>query len=497
MIKFKLKDKLMSNPVRQEGILGLVNGYQFTGDAAKGVGGFIKNTGLTMTSPVNVVGSVADRAKGKIQDVLDSAADTAKNYTPTVQNAYLQKSYGAVQAVKEIATGVGKGIFKTAMDHKGTLAKAAALSAAVPVAFKGVQKLSNSLNEARSGDEKYKDGMSTTSKAAVAAGAVGTGAYMAGKELYKHNKTVNALNEVISKGNQIDQNGKGLLDRLQKAGIDWKYKVNDIDPVTNKPKLDASKKPVMRLSTVDDWTKAAKDKLGKMNGKTLGISNKALKVGGKAALGTALVSGVGYLANKALKNSYKKGVDERRSGATNPNPAASATYDANQSQKEYSYFGAAIKLAKKAGGIESHSKLLPALGNLVKTGNFKSLGKFAGTAAGESLHAAGKSISNLSSLGTNNTLYNNIIYGLNRSGDYGKKAAEFLNSNGVAKGAIKIGGGVALGGAAFKAADAVGNAAYNGASSLLSKKNPNNPNDPNATQNANTNPYNAANPTAQ
>lgn len=445
---YVLKRKVLADlTIDKNPLMAAVNGVQLTGDAAKGVSGFVKNAGLSMASPVSVAGMVADNARGKIQGALDTAANTAKNYTPTVQNAYLQKSYGLAQiaqGAKEVGIGAAKGLWNNAKKNTGLFKFAAGMTAAMTGGTYLSNRYKRQKEEAKAGDPQYANGLPTSDKLAYGAAAAGlgaTGAYMAAKS---HDKKIKALEEVSNhvgvntgKGSEgfIDKEGKSIWKKMKNTGLSENRPLFDKN---DKPLLDFRGNQRFEKLSVNEIKDAANSKLTEMKGnkvmfgKDLGISNKAWKMGRNAAIGAGIVGGIGLAANHFMK----KNAQQRNNSEV--------------SQREFGYWSRAAYLAKKAGGIDTTKGLWSGVGDLIGKGQYGKAAKAVGTAIGRGIQSVSKTAANMSAVGTAEGQYNSMMSGIKNQGEYGKKVAKWIGKHPLAKNGVKLGGAVVVGDAVFK-----------------------------------------------
>ena len=359
----------------------LLNGQKVKGE------GFIKGTARSLvTSPVSAVSIVADSANNAVKDTLNDYKYVAENYTPTVQNSFVQpKNYSVVQAGKEIATGIGKGVFNWGKSNKKSLAGISKFGAALGAGTYGVNRLQRQKAEIDRG-EREATGMSTGGKVIAAGTAVGTGALVARSTGKSHDKAVTKATEQLAKDKALlnEANSKGLTKIADKAN-----------------------------KSIAEGTK----NLEKLNGKKLGISKKAMKMGRNGLLVGGTIAGAGLLANSMLK------------------------------QKENSLKAAGV-LAKRVLGGKSVTQNL-------REGNIGTVGKAAGTY----LSGAGKSLvkgaSNFFTPGKSGAkgVVNSVGKSLREQGEYGKKAADFMGRHKTTAGLVAAGG---VGGTAFNLANKVG-----------------------------------------
>lgn len=259
---FILKRKNYNSP---NSSFDFLNGQKVKGE------GFIKGSARSLvTSPIGAVGMVAGSANNAVKDTLNDYKDVAENYTPTVQNSFVQpKNYSVVQAGKEIATGIGKGVFNWGKSNKKSLASISKFGAALGAGTYGVNRLQRQKAEVDRGDREA-TGMSTGGKAIAAGTAVGTGALVAKATGKSHDKAVTKVTEQLAKDKALlnEANSKGLTKISEKAN-----------------------------KNIAEGTK----NLEKLSGKRLGISKKAMKMGRNGLLAGGVLAGAGLLANSMLK----------------------------------------------------------------------------------------------------------------------------------------------------------------------------------------------------
>lgn len=375
---FILKRKSYNSP---NSSFDFLNGQKVKGE------GFIKGSARSLvTSPIGAVGMVTNSANNAIKDTLNDYKDVAENYTPTVQNSFVQpKNYSVVQAGREISTGLGKGLFNWGKSNKKSLTNISKFGAAIGAGTYGVNRLQRQKAEIDRG-EREATGMSTGGKVIAAGSAVGTGALVARSTGKSHDKAVTKATERLAKDKALlgEANSKGLTKIADKANKN---------------------------------IAAGTENLEKLNGKKLGTSRKAMKMGRNGLLAGGAIAGAGLLANSMLK------------------------------QKENSLKAAGI-LAKRVLGGKSVTQNL-------REGNIGTVGKAAGTylsGAGKSLV---KGVSNFLTPGKSGAkgVVNSIGKSLKEQGEYGKKAADFIGKHKTTASLVAAGG---VGSTAFNLANKVG-----------------------------------------
>lgn len=415
---FILKRKAYAN----ETTFGLIDGIQIKD--AKGIGGMAKNAGLSMaTSPLMVGGMIADNANNKIQDAVNDIKDTAENYTPTVQNAFIkpknyskpsQKSYGLIQAAKEIGTGVGKGIWNYAKKNKGTAASMAGFGAVMAGGTYGMNRIQRQKAENEEGT-RTTDGMSTGGKVVAGLTAAGAGAYAGHTGAKSWDKAMNAAKDVA--GGKTTLQGGNVKYDPKKHGEFFKG-------------LTSTAKDGTKTTTTS--VQRAQDKISKLNKGKLGMSGKMTRIAGRGLLAAGAVASAGLLANSMLKQ-----------------PKDSAYSDIEQ--REYAGFVAMGKRAFKS----VYNKALK--GNTNAGIGDKAIAGAKALGAGISVgtRKLGRSASDFMSMGSNGArdAVREIGKGLRESGEYGKKAADFLQKH---KTGAMIAGAATVGTGGFALANAAG-----------------------------------------
>lgn len=247
------------------------------------VGGIL--TGPRVATGMTVGGSVMD-AKSTVSDREDKEEFDYINPS--------QKQYGAIQAVKEVGTGVGKGLLNWGKNNKKSMKSLVGFGAAMGAGTYGINRIQRQKAEIESG-EREANGMSTRGKVATGAAALGTGGYVAYNSGKSHSNALNKANERLTQSNK-------LLEEANKKGLS---KISD----------KASKDIASNKAVIDNLNKTK-----------LGMSNKAFKMTRNGLLTGGIIAGAGLLANNTLK------------------------------QKNNSVFGAASKLANRALGGKSLGK---------------------------------------------------------------------------------------------------------------------------------------------
>lgn len=401
-----------------------INGVQVKN--AKGIGGMAKNAALsTATSPLMVGGAILENASSKMQDAVNDVKDTAETYTPTVQNAFVQpknysepsqKSYGFVQAAKEIGTGVGKGLLNYAKKNKGTAASMAGFGAVMAGGTYGMNRIQRQKAENEAGT-RTTDGMSTGGKVVSGLTAAGAGAYAAHTGAKSWDKAMNAAKDVA--GGKTTLQGGDVKYDTKKHGEFFKG-------------LTSTAKDGTKTTTTS--VQRAQDKISKLNKGKLGMSGKMTRMAGRGLLAAGAVAGAGLLANSMLKQPKKQ----------------ESTYS-DIEQREYAGFVAMGKRVFKS----VYDKALKGNANAgigdKAIAGAKALG--AGISAGT--RKLGRSASDFMSMGSNGArdAVREIGKGLRESGEYGKKAADFLQKH---KTGAMITGAATVGTGGFALANAAG-----------------------------------------
>lgn len=405
----------------------IIDGDIWDGKNSKIAGnGMVKGMARSVLSPAGLVTMVGEQAKGAVEDQLHQIKDTAETYTPTVQNAYVQpknyseptqKSYGVIQAVKEVGTGVGKGIWNYAKQNKGTALGMAAFGAGLPAVGWATNRIQRQKAENEEGT-RTTDGMSTGGKVTAGLATVGTAGYAAHTGAKSWNDQMKAAQDVANK-------------RTSMTGGSVKY-----DPKKHGEYFTGL------TSTAKDGTKTttttvqkAQDKINRLNKKSLGMSGKTarmVKRGGAAGL---VVGGAGLLANSMLKQPKKQ----------------ESTYSEIE-QREYAGF---IAMGKKVGKSVYDKTMKSAGPNAGIWDKTKAIAKGVSASVSVGSRKLGRSASNFMSMGSNGArdVVNNVRKGLESSGEYGKKAADFIGRH---KTGSMVVGAATVGTAGFNLSNAAG-----------------------------------------
>lgn len=438
----------------------MVDGDIWNGPKSKLAGnGMAKGLARGILSPVSVATMVGEQAKGAVEDQLNQIKDTAQTYTPTVQNNYLQpksysepiqKSYGVIQATKEIGTGVGKGIWNYAKQNKKAALGMAGFGAALPAAGWATNRIQRQAAENQEGT-RTTDGMSTGGKIAAGLATVGTGAGLAHSAGKSWDKQMNAAQDIVTgkvhydktggktintKFGQI-QEGKWVGSYDQKKHGEFfkelgeKHKSAVIDPLTGKEVKGADGKVLTEAKTS---VQKAKDKVAKLNNKSfLGLKGKAASMAKRGAIGATVVGGLGLLANSMLRQPKKQ------------ESAYSEIEQRQYGMAPWNWMSAKVgKRAYKA----AINKLGPNAGIWDKT-------KAVGTGIGAGVRKLSRSAADFMSMGSNGArdLTREVGKSLRNSGEYGKKAADFMSRHKT--GTMLVGAGT-VGTAGFHLANTAG-----------------------------------------
>lgn len=373
--------------------------------AIAAIGSKIAGSGAMKTAGTAVGGAMT------IQDVKSTVEDREDkqefDYTKNPnQNQPQQSNFSAGQAIKEVATGVGKGIFNYAKKNKKSLGGLAAFGGSLAAGSYGMNRIQRQRAEIDAG-EREANGMSTGGKLVAGATALGTGAYLANKAGKSHDKTAADLSKKAAQegrlANELSSKGQNKAADLAKG----------------------------RATT-------ATENLNKMNRKRLGglVSNRSFKMGRNALIGGGLVAGAGLLANSMLKDKRNSEID----------------------QKEYSWaaVGRVIKskLGHTSGGTAKTWDLIKQNATQGKEG-WNRIGQAAGTAIKAGSKQAAKTVSNFLTVGKGGAsqLTKDVTNSLKNQGEYGKKAADFINKHKTAAGVV---GAATVGTAGFQLANAAG-----------------------------------------
>lgn len=390
--------------------------------AKTGAVNMIKDMGSKGQLAAGLATSAVDELKQNLVDrPLQSMAEEASTYQPTVKNAYLSdKSYSVGQAIKQVGTGIGKGIVDYTKNNKKSLGGLAAFGGTLAAGSYGMNRLQRQRAEIDAG-EREATGMSTGGKVVAGTASLGTAAYLAHKAGKSHDKTAADLTKSIA-------DNKAGAARNAAEGF-------------NKRATQLTKRAAK--STED---------LNKLNRKRLGglVSNRSFKMGRNALIGGGLMAGAGLLANSMLKDKNNSEIG----------------------QKNYT-FAAVGRMAKMALGEGLKNK--PArntVGGLIKQnikeGNWSNLGKAAGIYAKKGGEQVVRAASNFLTVGKGGAdeLTRSISKNLANQGEYGKKAASFINRHKTASGLV---GAATVGTAGFGLANAAGEKPVNALAKLDKK----------------------------
>lgn len=361
-----------------------------------GAKGFIKS----MATPGAIANSVASSAVDELKNnlvnrPLTAMAEEASTYTPKVQNAYLQKSYGVVQAIKEIGTGVGKGLFDYAKQNKKTIGSMAKFGAGAAGLGYGTSRFMRRKAEEDAGITNT-NGLTTGEKVATGVGTVGLG-YLG----YKSG--VNSFNKNVANATKNADKYSKYVSRLEALGVTGEGN-RARDKALNKAR-----------SLVESNTKDLnKLKDGK---KILGMSRSTFKGVKRGAIGAGLALGAGLVTNKLLKK--KKTPEE---------------------QKSYSFLSSIGKYAKN--GFNA----------MLKSGK---AGKDSAKLFKDQNRNIARGVENFFMFGNNGvrSMNNALMKNLRAQGKYGEKAANFINRHRTLTGAA---GAAAVGGVGYTAASKIG-----------------------------------------
>lgn len=387
-----------------------------------GAANMIKDMGSKGQLAAGLATSAVDEVKQNLVDrPLQSIAEEASTYQPTVKNAYLSdKSYSIGQAVKEIGAGLGKGIWNYTKKNKKELGGMALLGGTLAAGSYGMNRLQRQRAEIEAG-EREANGMSTGGKVIAGATALGTGAYLAHKTGKSHDKEVADFTKSIS-----EDKASAARNRAEGFG--------------------------KRAAQLESRAAKTAKELNKTNKRRLGglVSNRTFKMGRNALIGGGIMAGAGLLANSMLKDKANSETD----------------------QKSYSFAGvgrlAKITLGK---GLKNRPKTVGGLlVENIKQGNWGNIGRAAGVYAKKGGEELVNVASNLGTLGKDGAkgLVKDVTKSLESQGQYGKKAADFINRHKTASGAV---GAATVGTAGFGLSNAVGEKSVNALTKLDKKTN--------------------------
>lgn len=432
MIKFREKkygaifDNISGGDIyAKDGVTSGIRGSGTVGKLTRGI-----------AAPLSVGGMVADQGRSAVIDSLNNAKDTASNYTSTIKNAYIpQKTYSVIQAGKEVITGAGKGLLNYGKKNKNALIGAASIGSALTAGSYATNRLQRQKRDVDLGDRK--EGLSTEGKVGTAAATIGTGVGLAYKTGKSHDANVSLAQRVSTAPPREAQTFKlsnGTEYTTKTGGTDLsQFKGKEYKKVSDKYVRNSVKD---KSGRVLNTAERAKDDLTKMERKRLGgaVSNKHFKMGRNALIGAGIVAGAGLLANSYLKKSKQ--------------------------QSQYS------SLEEKSYGIASTFNTATRVGKSVYNKTIQSAGanagimdkaKAAGKAVGAGVSVQGKKLArgvgNFFSPGNGKGMINDVRKGLEDTGEYGKKAADFIGRHKT--GSMLIGGTV-IGSGAFSLANSAG-----------------------------------------
>lgn len=231
-----------------------------------------KNYGLAMkaANPASIVADVA--VENAVTRPAEAAIDTVNEVDSQRAAKAAQKQYGVAEigkAVKEVGTGLGKGIWEFGKANKNTLGGAAAFSGALGAGGYAVNRIQRQREENATG-ERTTDGMSTGGKMVAGATAIGAGAGAAYATGRSHDKSLEKLNKTLERNKKI----------LKESN----------------PNSAIGKKMTQNITQNEA-------EIAKMGRKRLGglVSNKSFKMGRNAVIAGGLMAGAGMLADSMLK----------------------------------------------------------------------------------------------------------------------------------------------------------------------------------------------------
>jgi hypothetical protein len=392
---------------------------------AKGFKANAANMANLFVAPGAVAGMIAENARGKMDAAIDDFKETAQNYTPTVQNSFVnpqQKQYGVVQAVKEVGTGVGKGLWNWGKKNKGSLGGLVGFGALMGAGTYGMNRIQRQKAEIESG-EREANGMSTGGKVTAGATALGTGGYMAYRAGKSHDKAVNELKDTIKKNDAIRTESMNAARKAKSAG-----NPNAVVDKFGRTNADIVKQNTKIARTANLKSVNASKELANKTGTKFGMSKKAFKMTRNGLLTGGLVAGAGLLANKMLR------------------------------QKNNSAYGAAKRIASKALGGKS-------IGKAIADGDWKNLGK----AAGAYSHGVSRGVSNFFTPGKGGAggIMRSVENNLKKQGEYGKKAADFIGRH---RTAVGIGTAATVGSGLYNVTNSIGEKGVGVVANTLDKK---------------------------
>lgn len=380
----------------------------------------IATAGRVLSTPTAKTGLVIG---GGVMDAKSTVKDDPNKEEFNYINNPQQKQYGTVQAVGQIAKGVGKGLWEWGKNNKKSLGGLVTFGAGTAGVTYGVNRYQRKKAEVNSG-QREANGLSTGEKAAIGATAAGAGAYTAYRTGISHDNKVKALKDTYNKSQSIYQeainkakniNPNEAADKFGRSGANQISHFNNIAKKANADKM-----------------KAAAD-LAKTNSKKLGglVSNKAWKMGRNGLLVGGAITAAGMLANNSLK------------------------------QKNNS-MAAVGRLASRALNGKT-------VGQAIKSGEWSNLGKAAGTYVTQGAKSVTKGISNFLTPGKNGAsgIVSSVANNLNKQGEYGQKAANFIRNHKTAAGLITAG---TIGSATYGVTNAIGEKSVNTIADTLDKK---------------------------
>lgn len=402
----------------------------FLGKASSMGKGLLK----TASSGLGVSTAVDEVKNNLIDRPLNAMAEEASTYVPTVKNAYVpqQKSYGLVQAAKEIGTGVGKGLMNWGKKNQGQLKGLAGFGAAMSASGYAVNRVNRKKDEIESG-QREATGLSTGEKIAAGTSALGAGAGVAYATGKSHDKQISKLNETVNKsksryteaikGAQSQMNNLDKVDKFGRTGSD---RISQLDNIAKKANAD-------RINASNTITNMNRKRLGGL------VSNRSFKMGRNALLAGGLITGAGLLANKVLS----KGPE----------------------QKEYSKWGAVKKIV---GNV--YNKSIQSAGSnagFVDKAKAGAQALGAGVQVGSKVIARGASNFFTPGKGGAGGIMKEVRSELKNTGDYGKAASNFIKNH---KTVVGVGTAATLGSAAFNAANAAGEKPVQAVTNIMDKK---------------------------
>lgn len=390
---------------------------------------------------------VADNAIGK---PIEYASQEAKGYVPEVKNAYapnqgqgteVQKQYGLIGTVAGAAKGLGKHVWNS----RGTVGSMAGMGAGMAAGNYALNRYQADKAAIESG-QSNQNGLTTGEKVGAGAAIAGTTAGVAAWTANNHNKAVKAAEKSITSNTNLlnDINKGSVVDR--KIGNGSLLSENASRSISD-----------------------SKKSLDKLNGKTMGMSNKKFKMGRNALLTAAALTTATVLANKGLKKAK-----ENRDNQVPPMPQ-----QPTQAQYSIAAIGRVVKstlAGVKGSGIMTQSGANAAkqgFGSLIKqnvqNGTWGNIGRAAGAAVNVGTQSLVRGVGDAFTLGGGKKLVHQVAKGMKENGgNLGAKAGQFLdNHKTLALGAS----GATIGGTLYNVANNVGEKSVNAVTSLDKKTN--------------------------